>query len=168
MVTLEGLSVPCLPFPSAQGERHLLTSQGGVAWGCLLDSWGSSRLKEHTRTEGLVRPFILQVSAERERSLPTTSQEESQTLAVPSASATQIPGSAQDRECPLTPLHSDPGRLPHRGLASKPSQGSLLGVEVKALLQPIREATGFLSKEDLRGDGNHFRDSVFSSVMWGR
>lgn len=103
MVTLEGLSVPCLPFPSAQGERHLLTSQGGVAWGCLLDSWGSSRLKEHTRTGGLVRPFILQVSAERERSLPTTSQEESQTLAVPSASATQVPGSAQDRECPLTP-----------------------------------------------------------------
>lgn len=36
------------------------------------------------------------------------------------------------------------------------------------LLHPVREATNFLSKKDLRGEGDCFGDSVSSSVMWGR
>lgn len=100
VVTLEGLSVSCLSFPPAQGEMHFLTSQGRVAWGCL---GGAADLRNIPGQVVWSRPFILQVSTERERSLFTTSQEESQTLAVPSASAIQIPGSAQDSECPSAP-----------------------------------------------------------------
>lgn len=36
------------------------------------------------------------------------------------------------------------------------------------LLCPTREAANFLSKADLRGEGDHFGDSCSPSVTWGR
>lgn len=108
------------PFPPVQREMHLLTSQGRAAGAAFQVLGGAAECRESQTSAtfpagGLVQTLILQVSTERERGLPTASQEGTQTLALPSASATQISSSEQESQSPAVPDSTVNQHPPHPG-----------------------------------------------------